>query len=269
MSAYIHGYSEEEQARLVSQSRVLSPFIFERLDLTSVNHLLEVGSGVGAMTLEILERYPSLQITCLEISETQLAKAQHNLPKSILGTQVYLRQADARATDLEESSTFDSAFLCWILEHVPQPEQVLSEVFRILKKGSQIMVTEVFHNSLELYPACPHVMEYWQKCIDFQSKIEGDPNVGHRLGNMLFDAGFTEIKVRPYPMFFDKSQPSNRQQLLSYWHGLMLSALDSMVEANFCTLELWQKAESEILALLKNDDAIFYYSFIQGTAVKK
>lgn len=269
MSAYIHGYSEEEQTRLVSQSQVLSPFIFDRLDLTSVNHLLEVGSGVGAMTLEILERYPTLQITCLEISAAQLAKAKVNLPKAIIGTQVHLRQADARHTDFKENSTFDAAFLCWILEHVPQPEQVLSELFRILKKGSQIMVTEVFHNSLELYPYCPNVMAYWQKCIDFQSTIEGDANIGHRLGNLLYDAGFSDIQVQPYPMFFDKSQPQMRNKLINYWHGLMLSALESMLENDYCSIELWKKAEAEILNLLNDDEAIFYYSFMQGTATKE
>ncbi|MFK7950103.1 MAG: methyltransferase domain-containing protein [Saprospiraceae bacterium] len=265
---YIHGYSETEQARLVSQGQVLSPFIFDKLDLTSVKHLLEVGSGVGAMTLGILERYPNLPITCLEISEAQLAKAKINLPKSKIGTQIQLRQADARQTNFEENSTFDGAFLCWVLEHIPQPELVLSELFRVLKKGSQVFITEVFHSSLHLFPNCPNAMEYWQKCIDFQATIDGDANVGHRLGNMLQDAGFSEIDVRPYPMFFDKRQPENRAKMLTYWHGLMFSALENMLEANFCTLELWQKAETEILALIENDDAVFYYSFVQGIARK-
>lgn len=265
---YIHGYSETEQARLVSQGQVLSPFIFDRLDLTSVKHLLEVGSGVGAMTLAILERYPDLPITCLEISATQLAKAKINLPKSKVGTQIQLQQTDARQMDFEANSTFDGAFLCWVLEHIPQPERVLSELYRVLEKGSQVFITEVFHSSLHLFPHCPNVMKYWQKCIDFQATIDGDANIGHRLGNMLHDVGFSEIDVRPYPMFFDKRQPENRKKILTYWHGLMLSALENMLQANYCTLELWQKAEVELLTLLKNDDAVFYYSFVQATARK-
>ena len=268
MSEYIHGYSETEQARLVSQGQVLSPFIFDRLDLSDVTHLLEVGSGVGAMTLGILERYPDLPITCLEISEAQLAKAKINLPKAKVGTQINLLQADARQTDLAANSTFDGAFLCWILEHVPQPKRVLSELFRVLKKGSKVFITEVFHSSLQLYPHCPNAMEYWQKCIDFQATIDGDANIGHRLGNMLQDASFSKIEVRPYPMFFDKRQPENRKNLLTYWHGLMFSALDNMLKANYCDLELWQRAEQEILALLENEEAVFYYSFVQGIAVK-
>ncbi|NJN78496.1 MAG: class I SAM-dependent methyltransferase [Saprospiraceae bacterium] len=130
---YIHGYSQTEQERLVSQGQVLSPFIFDRLDLSQVSQLLEVGSGVGAMTLAIRERYPNLPITCLEISETQIEKAKENLRKANFENNIKLLQADARKTNLPENSTFDGAFLCWILEHVPNPEKVLVELYRILK----------------------------------------------------------------------------------------------------------------------------------------
>lgn len=265
---YIHGYSETEQQRLVSQGQVLSPFIFDRLDLSEVSHLLEVGSGVGAMTLGILERYPNIPITCLEIAEAQIQKAKLNLPIEKINTQIQLVQTDARQTDFDSNSIFDGAFFCWILEHVPQPEKVLTEVRRILKTGSKVFLTEVFHDSLQLFPHCPNAMAYWQKCINFQATIDGDANIGHRLGNLLHDAGFKEITVQPYPIFFDKRQPENRLKLLKYWHGLMFSALENMLTANYCERSLWEAAEQEMFSLMENDEAVFYYSFIQGIAVK-
>ena len=265
---YIHGYSQTEQERLVSQGQVLSPFIFDRLNLSGVTQLLEVGSGVGAMTLEIAKRYPHLPITCLEISETQIAKAMENLSMAMVENKIKLIQADARNTNLETNATFDGAFLCWILEHVPSPEKVLVELNRVLKKDGKVFITEVFHNSLHVFPSCPNLEFYWQKCIDFQAIINGDANVGHRLGNMLHDAGFRAIEVKPYPMFFDKRNPEKRQTLLNYWHGLLFSALENMVEADYCDVALWTAVEKEIFALMKNENAVFYYSFMQATAVK-
>ncbi len=265
---YIHGYSQTEQARLIEQGQTLSPFIFEKMDLSSVTHLLEVGSGVGAMTLGILDRYPNLPITCLEISEEQLQKARENLPQELLKQQIILVQGDARQMDFPTNATFDGAFLCWILEHVPQPERVLPELYRVLLPGSKVFITEVFHNSLHVFPHCPNIEQYWQKSIDFQESINGDANIGHLLGNMLHDAGFKAIEVRPYPVFFDKRQPENRQKLLTYWHGLMYSALDNMLAANYCEVELWEAAEQELFGLMNNDNTVFYYSFMQGTALK-
>jgi SAM-dependent methyltransferase len=265
---YIHGYSQTEQERLLSQGQFLSPFIFDKLSLNGINHLLEVGSGVGAMTLEIAKRYPQLPITCLEISEIQIAKAMENLSKAAIENKIKLIQADARQTNLDTNSTFDGAFLCWILEHVPAPEKVLVELNRVLKNDSKIFITEVFHSSLHVFPSCPNIDFYWQKCIDFQAIINGDANIGHRLGMMLHDAGFRQIEVKPYPMFFDKRNPEKRQALLNYWHGLLLSALENMLEADFCDLELWKAVEQEIFGLMQNDNAVFYYSFMQATAVK-
>jgi ubiquinone/menaquinone biosynthesis C-methylase UbiE len=265
---YIHGYSQIEQERLVSQGQVLSPFIFDKVDLNPITSLLEVGSGVGAMTLEIVKRYPDLPITCLEISEMQIAKAAKNLQKAGLDSKINLVQTDARNTGFESNSTFDGAFLCWILEHVPSPEKVLVELHRILKDDSKVFLTEVFHSSLHFFPHCPNAGLYWQKCIDFQTTINGDANMGHRLGNMLHDAGFRNIEVKPYPMFFDKRSPKNRKNLLNYWHDLMFSALENMVTANYCERSLWEAAEQEIFALMKDENTVFYYSFIQATAVK-
>jgi predicted O-methyltransferase YrrM len=268
MEKYIHGYSETEQNRLVSQGEVLAPFIFDRIDLSNVSQLLEVGSGVGAMTLEVLKRYSDLEITCLEIAATQIEKAKVNLEKAGFESQVNFIQGDARNTALLENQPFEAAFLCWVLEHIPNCEKVLSELNRILKPNATLWITEVFHNSFHLFPHCPNVEKYWQKCIDFQATINGDANVGHRLGNLLFDAGFQAIEVQPYPMFWDKRNRKNRADLLQYWHGLMFSALENMVEANYCEEALWKLAEKEMLDLMNNDEAIFYYSFIQAKATK-
>lgn len=268
MEKYIHGYSETEQNRLISQGEVLAPFIFDNIDLSRIAQLLEVGSGVGAMTLEVLKRYPNLELTCLEIAETQIEKAKLNLEKASFQNQVNFIQGDARNTNLAENQPFDAVFLCWVLEHIPNCEKVLAELHRILKPNAILWITEVFHSSFHLFPHCPNIEKYWQKCIDFQATINGDANIGHRLGNLLFDAGFQEIEVKPYPMFWDKRNRKNRSDLLKYWHGLMFSALDNMMEVNYCDLSLWKLAEKEMLDLMKNEEAVFYYSFIQAKAIK-
>ena len=268
MEKYIHGYSETEQNRLVSQGEVLAPFIFDKINLGDVSQLLEVGSGVGAMTLEILKCYPNLEITCLEIAATQIEKAKVNLSKAGFQERVNFIQADARNTDFVPNQPYDAAFLCWVLEHIPNCEKVLLELNRILKPNAVLWITEVFHSSFYLFPHCPNVEKYWQKCIAFQAAINGDANIGHRLGNLLVDAGFNAIEVQPYPMFWDKRNRENRSTLLKYWHGLMFSALENMLKADYCDVALWKLAEQEIFDLMNNDEAVFYYSFIQAKATK-
>lgn len=265
---YIHGYTKEEQERLIDQGAVLAEFVFDRLDFSHVQNLLEVGSGVGAQTAILLKDYPQLHVTGLEIEEKQLEKAAVFLSSLDYAKGRYeLLQGDAGDSYLSLDKKYDAALFIWVLEHVSKPMQVLSNVQRFINQGGKVFAVEVFHSSLHLYPHCPFAMEYWQKGIEYQQSINGDADIGQRIGNLFHDAGFCDIKISAYPMHFGKYERKKRSKMLKYWHGLMKSAFANMKEAGYATDELWKNAEEEMLALQDNDEAVFYYSFvtIEGT----
>ena len=79
MANYVHGFDPEEQLRLKEQAEFLAPMVYKELDFSGCKQLLEVGSGVGAQTRILLERFPDLQITCVDYSAVQLAQARINL----------------------------------------------------------------------------------------------------------------------------------------------------------------------------------------------
>ena len=80
-------------------------------------HVLEVGSGEGSLQ-DIVEDY-----TGLDISATARAKYHKRFV-----------QADARAMPFPDGE-FDAVWTIWVLEHVPNPEQALREIRRVLKPG--------------------------------------------------------------------------------------------------------------------------------------
>ncbi|MGK0387657.1 MAG: ubiquinone/menaquinone biosynthesis C-methylase UbiE [Maribacter sp.] len=260
---YIHGYTEEEQNRLIDQGSVLAEFVFDRLDFSDIQNLLEVGCGVGAQTAILLKDYPNLHITGIEIEEKQLEKAKIFLSTLDHAQGRYdLLQGNAADPQLSLNKKHDTALFIWVLEHVNQPIQVLRNVQRFINQGGKVFAIEVFHSSLHLYPDCPSAMEYWQKSIEYQYSINGDADIGQRMGNLFHDAGFKDIKIAAYPMHFGKYERKKRSKMLKYWHELMKSAFANMKDAGYATDELWQKAEQEILALQNNDEAVFYYSFV-------
>ena len=59
---YLHGFSQEEQERLFRQAAFCEFEVYRNVDLSSVNNLLEVGSGVGAQSEILLRRFPKLQL---------------------------------------------------------------------------------------------------------------------------------------------------------------------------------------------------------------
>ena len=124
---YLHGFSETEQERLRVQARVTEPWVHDRLPFRRCRKLLEVGSGVGAQTEILLRHFPDIQLTCAENSEQQLEHARQSLDAIPFAKGRFeLRKEDAMSLSFGRES-FDAAFLCWILEHVPDPARVLAE----------------------------------------------------------------------------------------------------------------------------------------------
>ncbi len=263
---YIHGYSTTEEQRLLGQASLISEYIFRNIDLTNCQHLLEVGVGVGAQTILLLEKFPHLHITGVELSEVQLAQAKENLAMfPQFAKRWELIQADAKKLDNLDTAGIDAVLFIWVLEHIPQPEEVLAEVRRVIPTGV-ISITEVFHDSLFLYPQCPAVMNYWRNSIDFQYSIQGDPNVGARLGVLLSDTGYRDIQVTPCVVHLDKRSPQQRLSFLQHLKDLMYSHLDSMIQAGYTTFCEWEKVAVEIDALMENPEAVFYYHSMQAVA---
>lgn len=264
--AYLHGFSTVEQARLMKQARLAESTIFSRIDYPGARHLLEVGSGVGAQTEILLRRFPDLDVTCVDLNAAQLEAARENLARMPWCRDRYrLQQADA--TDLPFTAReFDGAFLCWILEHVPSPERVLSEVRRVLAPGSPVFITEVMNSSFLLDPYSPNVWRYWMAFNDFQYDNGGDPFIGAKLGNLLLAGGYRDVQTEVKTFHFDNREPARRKTMIAFWEELLLSASDQLIEAGRVTPEIVAGMRNEMSDVQNNPDAVFFYAFVQASA---
>lgn len=264
---YIHGYSEEEQARLIAQNEVLAPYIYRRFDLTGCRSMVEVGCGVGAQMMYLLGRHPDLHITGIEHNPRQLRRAELHLS----GIPAYagryaLIAGDATMIRPPGHSGQDAALMVWVLEHVPAPLSLLQKIRQWLPEGRPLFLTEVCHSSLLFYPGQPEIMAYWHDTLRCQRRLGGDPDVGLRLSFLLHEAGFNQVETWPQMFLLDDSRPEERTMLLKYWLDLMRSALHQTLASGDTTLARWQAAEMAMRRLMEREDAVFQYSFIQARA---
>lgn len=266
-SGYLHGYSRKEQNRLYKQARFLEKQVYANVNFKGCKNLLEVGCGVGAQTEILLERFPKLKITGIDASEMQLQQAQKHLSKHIKAKKVSLSLQNALKMNLKNNS-FDSAFLCWFLEHVPNPAKVLKEVHRTMKKNGVIYCTEVQNASFFVDPYSPMILNYWFHFNDVQWLMGGDPFAGSKLGNWLKEAGFRKIEVEVVPLFFDSRDKKTRSAFLSEWTDLMLSGAPAMLKEGRITKGILKELKREITVLKKSKNSVFFFLFIQARAVK-
>ncbi|MER2996199.1 class I SAM-dependent methyltransferase [Pontibacter populi] len=264
---YLHGYSTEEQQRLYKQARFMENKIYSDIDFSTVTNLLEVGCGVGAQSEILLRRFPHLFLTGIDYSDKQIEQAQKFLETVPYAKDRFkLMQENAMDMSFTSQAEFDGAFLCWVLEHIPDPARVLSEVRRVLKPGSPIVITEVLNSSFFVEPYSPSVLQYWMRFNDLQYDMSGDPFVGAKLGNLLQSVGYQRITTEPKTFHLDSRNPAKRAEMIAYWTELLLSGLPQLLEAGYADEELADNVKKEMQVVAKNPNAVFFYTFIQAKA---
>ncbi len=262
---YIHGFTSEEQQRLFRQARVHEPIIFSKVDFSHCKNIVEIGSGVGAQTQILLERFPQLNITCVDASSAQVARARLSLKEEIKRGRVVLDLGDALHLKYAEGS-FDGAFICWLLEHVQNPVEILAEARRTLRSGGVIYCNEVLNATFYMHPYSPATLKYWMEFNDHQWSLKGDPFVGGKLANYLMQAGFQNVSTQVLTHQYDNRTPKKRAAFLDYWAGLLLSGADNLIASGRITQKIADEMQREMQAMKNDPDAVIFYSWILARA---
>ncbi|MBS2019955.1 MAG: methyltransferase domain-containing protein [Deltaproteobacteria bacterium] len=270
-TGYLHGYSEKERERLHFQARFLEPVLHARLPYRRRKRLLEIGSGVGAQTEILLRHFPDIHVTGVEINEQQIAESRRFLAtvpwaKGPGGAPRYdIVKGDATQLELEPHA-FDSAFLCWVLEHVGDPARVLSEVRRVLAPGSPVVCSEVLNATFFIDPYSPDTLRYWTAFNEHQLSVGGDPFVGAKLGNLLQSVGFHDIHTEVKSFHLDNRDPVERAEFLAYWSDLLLSGAPALLETKRVSEETVEGMRKELARVGRDPNSVFFYAFIQAHA---
>lgn len=264
---YLHGFTKEEQNRLYFQSHLLKDFVFRDVDFYNCKKIIEIGCGVGAQTEILLEKFPHLEIYAIDASKKQLARAKERFSKNPRKKQVHFIQGDAKNLKFDDNS-FDAAFICWVLEHIPGPMDVVQEAHRVLRQGGKIFCNEVLNNTFFVEPYSSAAQKYLFEFNDYQWSIGGDPFVGAKLGAFLDSSKFKNIFINTVPCHFDQRMPKMRKDFIDLWEGIFISAMPELLKLKKITSKDISELKKELSALKKNKNSIIYWCCIQAFGVK-
>jgi SAM-dependent methyltransferase len=263
---YVHGYSDREAERLSDQASTLSDLLHHDTFFPPASRVLEAGCGTGCQTRIVTSHSPGAEIVSMDISAESLATA-----KATLGELGYPGHPFIRGNLFSlpfREGTFDHIFICFVLEHLPDPETALQNLKILLKPGGSITVIEGDHGSCYFHPETREALAAWHCLIDVQADIGGNSLIGRQLYPLLASAGYKDIHVSPRMVYSDHSKPELeegfvRKTIIPMVEGVRAQAVrDGMVTSGEFDLGIAD------LHRTASPTGSFCYTFFKGTAIK-
>jgi SAM-dependent methyltransferase len=156
--------------------------------------VLELGSGPGFVTGQLLAWLPGSEITALEIDPVLIERARGYLASKD-GGRVRFVEASILNTGLP-AEQFDFAVARLIFQHLPDPVAAVEEVRRVLKPGGTLVIVDSDDEIWGLTdPAIPEMGLILERYGQAQAARGGNRLVGRRLLRILEAAGFVDLDL--------------------------------------------------------------------------
>ncbi|MBI3249174.1 MAG: methyltransferase domain-containing protein [Deltaproteobacteria bacterium] len=196
---YLLGYRRAEQERLERQADELaheSAWLFDHVGVGDGWRVVEIGCGPRGCLGLLSERVGATgRVVGVERSEEQVARAQQFVADSRL-TDVVVLHADARNTGLP-AGTFDLATARLVLVNVPEPEQLVAEMVRLVRPGGVVALHEADSTTQRCDPPLSAQTRLLQVLNTYAEMNGIDRSIGLRAPRMLREAGLVDVRVNP------------------------------------------------------------------------
>jgi len=156
------------------------------LGLTASSSVLEVGCGSGGYALQVAESV-GCQVVGLDVNAPGVRNANQLAATKGLGSRVRFEECDASKRLPFEDSSFDAVFSNDVLCHLAGRENVLGEMFRVLRPGGRML----FSDALVVGGMISHEEIATRSSVGFY--VYSPPGENERL---MARAGFGEIEGR-------------------------------------------------------------------------
>jgi ubiquinone/menaquinone biosynthesis C-methylase UbiE len=266
-TAYVHGYSTREAARLADQANTLSGLLHHDTLYPPGARVLECGCGTGAQTVHLAANSPEARIVSVDLSPVSVEQAEARIRAAGFGN-VAFQVADLFNLPFEEAS-FDHVFICFVLEHLSEPVEALRLLKRVLRPGGSITVIEGDHGSWYCHPQTPESSRTVQCLVEIQARLGGDSLIGRRVYPLLTEAGYREARVSPRMVYVDASRPElvegfSKKTFIAMVEGVREQALAlGLIDA-----PVWDKGIADMYRAT-DTGGTFCYTFFKGVGAKQ
>ncbi len=263
---YVHGYTDRESERLTDQAQTLTGLLHGDTLYPAGSQVLEAGCGIGAQTVILAKNSPHAGIISVDISADSLRRAGGMIQEECISNVTFC-QGDIFHLPFVPG-TFDHIFVCFVLEHLAEPQRALEQLRPFLKKGGTITVIEGDHGSAFFHPESPFARKAIDCLVRLQREMGGNALIGRELYPLLSAAGFGKVHVSPRMVYVDASRPDLVEGFIKLTFTAMVEGVeDAARKQGMISREDWARG---ILDLYRTcgEDGVFCYTFFKAIGIR-
>jgi SAM-dependent methyltransferase len=182
-------------------------------------------------------------------------------------TNVQVLQADIFNLPFEPGS-FDHLFVCFVLEHLSRPVEVLRILKDFIKPGGTITAIEGDHGSAYFYPDSEAAQKAISCQVELQSRAGGNAMIGRALYPLLCEAGYSEVCVSPRMVYVDSSKPELVEGFTRRTFTAMIEGVrEAAAEAGIIEPGDFEAGMRDLYRTTE-EDGVFCYTFFKATGRK-
>ena len=174
--------------------------------------VLDVAGGTGDVSFTMARHKHPKSIVCSDLVPEMLQVAQaHYQAGASDGVPVEFQVVDAQNMPFEDE-TFDVLTMAYGIRNMPEREKALSEMYRVLKPGGQLVCLEFSTPPNPVWRGLYHVylrflIPFWGGIATGRENVEGFKYLSNSikafpdqqgLANMMHQAGFREVTWKNY-----------------------------------------------------------------------
>ncbi len=143
-------------------SRLLAPAMVEFSEVRDGDAVLDVGSGTGALSLEVLEASPTGRVTGIDLSQAYVDHAA----KSSTDERVRFEVGDAQKLRFADA-TFDRTLSLLVVNFIPDPALAVKEMARVTRPGGLVAAAVWdYGDGMQM------LRVFWDEAVAFDPAIE-------------------------------------------------------------------------------------------------
>jgi len=171
------------------------------------NKIYDQGCGTGILTIDLALK--GLEVYGIDSNPQMLARAFEKIKKYSLEDKVFLKEGEVLDKHFEDNS-FDGIISNNVLYYVGNPNKLLTEALRVLKKNKKIIIVGPIHNPdiEKIATHCyqefmdkgllPEFQEHFNNVVECNRLLKKEDKfqntyTSKELSNLLLNLGFSEI----------------------------------------------------------------------------